>query len=148
MIAAKNEYGGTFTMPAHDVTIYRKIDSQGNFKKSGKFVKRKDSNFSTTHHVEAHEITTPPRPFFRQMIAKESKTWADKIGNCLLASHYDADNALNMVGEEIKGALQESIRNLIDPPLSKSTIAKKGFSKPLIHTAHMLDSVTFEIRND
>jgi len=86
------------------------------------------------------------RPFFRQMVAKESPTWAGKIGNALIASNYDADKALEMVGEDVKGALQESIRDFTTPALAQSTIDKKGFSKPLIDTGHMLNSITYEIR--
>ena len=89
----------------------------------------------------------PPRPFFRQMIAIESSGWTDKIANALILSNYDADKALDVVGEDIKGALIESINTLMTPPLAASTIAKKGFSKPLIDTSHMVNSITFEVRD-
>lgn len=87
------------------------------------------------------------RPFFRQMVASESPTWAAKLGNCLIASQYDADNALTMMGEDIKGALQQSINEFTTPALEQSTIDKKGFSKPLIDTSHMINSVAFELRD-
>jgi len=146
MIAAQNEFGGVINIPAHTVTLYRKVNSDGSFAKSGRFVKRSKSNFATDHTVPAYSVTIPSRPFFRQMVAKESPTWSAKIGNCLIASNYDADKALEMVGEDVKGALQESIRDFTTPALEQSTIDKKGFSKPLIDTSHMINSVAFEIR--
>jgi hypothetical protein len=89
----------------------------------------------------------PPRPFFRQMVASESSTWAAKLGNCLIASQYDADRALEMIGEDMKGALQQSINEFTTPALAQFTIDKKGFSKPLIDTGQMLNSVAFEVRD-
>lgn len=88
------------------------------------------------------------RPFFRQMVANESPTWASKLGNALIASSYDADKALEIMGEDIKGALQESINAFKEPALRPATIAQKGFDKPLIDTSHMINSVAFEIREN
>ncbi len=51
------------------------------------------------------------------------------------------------MGEHIKGQLQGSIRDLMEPALSPVTIAKKGFSKPLIETSHMLNSVDYDIKD-
>ena len=162
MIAAQNEFGGTINIPEHTVTLYRKIninermrDSKtgydsydyGSFAKNGRFVKKYESNFSTQHTVPAYTVNIPSRPFFRQMVASESPTWAAKLGNCLIASHYDADKALDMMGEDMRTALQESIKDFTTPELAPSTVAKKGFSKPLIDTSHMINSVAFELRD-
>ena len=51
------------------------------------------------------------------------------------------------MGEHIKDQLQGSIRDLMEPALSPVTIAKKGFSKPLIETSHMLNSVDYDIKD-
>lgn len=146
-IAVQNEYGGVIKIPAHTVTVYRKVLPTGEFAKNGRFVKKSQSNFATDHLVESYEINIPPRPFMRNMVSKEKGTWAAKLGNCMIASHYNVDNALNMLGEDMKGALQESINTFTEPKLAPSTIAKKGFDKPLIHTGDMLRAVTFEVRN-
>jgi hypothetical protein len=88
----------------------------------------------------------PPRPFFRQMIAKESPTWAPKMAKLAKAANYDGPKVLAMMGEDIKGALQQSINDLQSPPLAPSTIEAKGFAKPLIDTSHLLNSVAYEVK--
>ena len=87
----------------------------------------------------------PPRPFFRQMIAAESPTWPDKMAKLAKATDYDGDKVLALMGEDIKGALQQSINEFQSPPLAPSTVEAKGFAKPLIDTSHMLNSVTYEV---
>ena len=87
-----------------------------------------------------------PRPFFRQMIAKESPTWPGKMAKLAKATNYDADKVLTLMGEDIKGALQKSINDLHSPPLKESTVERKGFAKPLIDTSHMLNSIAYEVK--
>lgn len=87
----------------------------------------------------------PPRPFFRQMIAKESPTWAPKMAKLAKATNYDGPKVLAMMGEDIKGALQQSINDFTTPALAESTVEAKGFAKPLIDTSHMLNSVAYEV---
>lgn len=86
-----------------------------------------------------------PRPFFRRMIAAESPGWPGKMAKLAKAYNYDGSEVLALMGEDIKGALQQSINNLQSPPLAESTVARKGFGKPLIDTSHMLNSVTYEV---
>jgi len=88
----------------------------------------------------------PPRPFFRQMIAAESPTWPGKMAKLAKATGYDGDKVLALMGEDIKGALQQSINEFQSPPLAPSTIEAKWFSKPLIDTSHMLNSITYEVK--
>lgn len=83
----------------------------------------------------------PPRPFFRNMIAKESPRWGDDLATALKANDYDSTAALNEMGELIAGQLKESILDTNSPELSEKTVAKKGFAKPLVDTAHMVNSV-------
>lgn len=87
-----------------------------------------------------------PRPFFRQMIAKESPTWAAKMGKLAKSLDYDGAKVLALMGEDIKGALQKSINDFQSPPLAPSTIEAKGFAKPLIDTSHMLNSIAIEVK--
>lgn len=86
-----------------------------------------------------------PRPFFRQMIAKESPSWPRKMAKLAKATGYDGPRVLALMGEDIKGGLQESINSLDSPPLAPSTVAAKGFSKPLIDSSHMINSVDYEV---
>jgi hypothetical protein len=88
----------------------------------------------------------PVRPFFRNMIAAKSDEWAPAIGHLLPQNGYDAPKVLAIAGDAIKGQLQQSIKDTNSPPLSPVTIAKKGFDKPLIDSAHMISSVASEVK--
>lgn len=87
----------------------------------------------------------PPRPFFRNMVAEKSPTWGTGLATVLKASNYDAERSLGLMGEAIKGELQESILQTSAPPLSPKTVKRKGFDKPLVDTSHMLNSVDFKV---
>lgn len=87
----------------------------------------------------------PPRPFFRQMIAKESPTWPDKMAKLAKATDYDGEKVLALMGEDVGGALQQSINELETPALAESTVESKGFAKPLIDTAHMIKSISYQV---
>lgn len=87
----------------------------------------------------------PPRPFFRRMIKEKSGEWPTAIARLLKANDYDAKTTLEQAGDAIAGQLRQSIVDLVDPPLAPSTIARKGFDKPLINTSLMLKSVTKEV---
>lgn len=88
----------------------------------------------------------PPRPFFRNMIRKYSKDWPKGFKGLLIKHKYDANDALEEAGHLIAQQLQQSIRDTNTPPLKPATIARKGFSKPLIETSHMINSVTSRIK--
>jgi hypothetical protein len=89
--------------------------------------------------------TAPPRPFFRTMIRNKAHEWGPALAIQLRMNNYNVDKSLRILGEGIAGQLRESIINTNAPPLAQSTIARKGFSKPLVDTAHMLMSVDYEI---
>jgi hypothetical protein len=88
----------------------------------------------------------PPRPFFRRMINAKQGEWPAAIAGVLQAQGNDVEKALNIAGAAIAGQLRQSIVDLVDPPLAPSTIARKGFDKPLIDTSHMLKSVDHEVK--
>lgn len=85
----------------------------------------------------------PPRPFFRNMISQKSSGWGPAAGKLLVSNNYDVRTTLTLVGEGIKGQLQQSIASNIPPPNAPSTIARKGHSRTLIDTGQMLNSVTY-----
>lgn len=145
MVAAELEFGGTISMPAHDQVVYRKVLKNGEFSRKGKFVKQRISNFSTTHHVDAYTITIPPRPFFRTMIRNGQSHWGGDMAKILKANKYDTAKSLALLGNQIGGELQQSIKDTSDPANAKSTIAKKGFDQPLIDKGTMWKSVDFEV---
>lgn len=87
----------------------------------------------------------PPRPFFRNMIARKSPEWPAAIGALLVANRYDLTVTFQQAGQAIAGQLRQSIVDTNSPVLAESTVARKGFAKPLVDTGHMLQSVDFEV---
>jgi len=87
----------------------------------------------------------PPRPFFRNMVAAKRGEWSGAIAQLLQANGYDAGRTMGIVGQVIAGQLRQSIRDTNAPPLAASTIARKGFAKPLIDTGHMYNSINHEV---
>lgn len=87
----------------------------------------------------------PPRPFFRNMIASQAPKWPGMAARLMEGNNMDVAATLDLMGQEIAGRLAESINTLTEPPLAPSTIARKGFSKPLIDTATMLRAISYEV---
>jgi hypothetical protein len=147
-IAAQNEFGATINRAPGTITVYRKVAASGtHFLRNGRFVKRGEANFESTHPYGAYTITIPPRPFFRTMIKKESPFWGGEMAKRLKANDFDAAKTLNQMGALIAGQLQQSIRDMNSPPNTPSTIRKKKSSKPLIDTGYLLASVDYEVSN-
>ena len=87
----------------------------------------------------------PPRPFFSNMVKDKSPEWPEALGKVLVAKSYDATAALELIGQGIKGQLQQSVVDTNSPPLSPRTIARKGSSKPLIEHGVMLNAVDYKV---
>jgi hypothetical protein len=68
----------------------------------------------------------PPRPFFRPMIAKESPSWPAKMAALVKATDGDGPKIMVMMGEDIQGALIDSIRSADVAPLSDTTLALRA----------------------
>ena len=88
-----------------------------------------------------------PRPFFRNMIHAKSPTWGRALAKNLVATHYDAHRTLNLMGAGVKDQLVSSINAFTSPALKASTIRRKGFAKPLIDTALMLNSAGYAVQS-
>ncbi len=97
------------------------------------------------HEYGAPKANIPSRPFFRTMIREKSPEWPKAIANLLVANNYDSKLTLEQTGQAIKGQLQQSINNFDGVPLKPATIARKGFSKQLVDTGHLVNSVDFEV---
>lgn len=54
---------------------------------------------------------SPPRPFFRTMVSSESGKWPGMMAGELKRSKMDGHRTLAFMGEEIDGALKDSIMN-------------------------------------
>lgn len=87
----------------------------------------------------------PPRPFFRNMIKKNSASWPDAVAGLMRAHDNDVATVLDLVGQGVAGQLRQSIVDLDTPLLAASTVARKGNAKPLVDTGHMLQSIDHEV---
>lgn len=101
------------------------------------------------------ENNQPPRSFFRNAINKNKGEWTQDISRGL-QSGLDANSVLEAVGARIKGDIQTSISELMDPPLSTVTLrARKNrkvmpnsSTKPLVDAKVMIESVNYEVLDD
>ena len=88
--------------------------------------------------------TAPPRPFFRDTIDQNKKSWSDMtlrgIGRGLPVTEI-----LGLVGLQMQTDLQTAIMTFTDPPNSAATIAIKGVNSPLRHTMLLYDSIKSEV---
>ncbi len=89
--------------------------------------------------------TAPPRPFFRNMIAKGQPHWGEDLGNYLIQTKLDAEKSLKFMGVQMSEELQDSIQAPGYAPLKESTIEKKGHARTLVDSADMLRAVDFQI---
>jgi hypothetical protein len=88
----------------------------------------------------------PPRPFFDDMVREKSPGWPKLIATQLVATGYDVVKTLKITGEVMVGQLQDQINNGSYAPLAESTVARKGFDKPLIDTSDMINSATYRVK--
>jgi len=108
-----------------------------------------ETGVPTAEVAYANEMGTdkiPARPFIRPAELKNQKVWSDSLGKYTKAALYNAELALEFVGEDVKKDLQASMLEVTDPPLSPITIERKGHDKPLIDTTHMIDSIEVEVK--
>lgn len=85
-------------------------------------------------------------PFFTDMVAAKSPEWPVAMASLLKANDYDALRTLQQTGEAVAGQLRQAIVDTNSPALAPSTIRRKGFAKPLVDTAHLLNSVDYEVK--
>jgi len=70
----------------------------------------------------APKVGIPPRPFFRNCIKENSDKWGDAVAKALIATGYDGQQALKIVGAGIQAQLKQSITDTNSPPLSPVTL--------------------------
>lgn len=101
---------------------------------------------AAVHEFGAPSRNIPPRPFMRPLIKEKAKEWPGAIAALLKANSYDAKKTLMLAGEAISGQLRQAIRDVRGPPLKPATVKRKGFATLLIDTAHMINSVDYEVK--
>lgn len=163
--ATWSEFGATIKSHTRDVTIYRRINSKGEFysrstkniNKAGtdfkrisgsRFVRKESSNYSTTHTANFGQRSIPARPFMRTYF-DENVNNLEKTMNTALAAvisgRYTIKQALSATGVKMTAGIKSSIRNGSWAKNSAATVRKKKSNKPLIDNGVMLNSVTFAI---
>jgi hypothetical protein len=95
--------------------------------------------------VGAPKAHIPPRPFFRTMIQTRKATWSKTLARFMKSSNYNVQQALSGLGLVMGEQLQLQITLTTDPPNAPSTIAGKGFDKPLEHSKNMKRAVSFRV---
>lgn len=94
----------------------------------------------------------PPRPFFRNAVSEHKEEWASSIARGL-EKGLDARSVLEVVGAQVKGDIQQSISELMEPPLSPVTLKRRrtrkdrpnNSTKPLVDTNVMFGDVNYEV---
>jgi len=87
----------------------------------------------------------PPRPFFSEMILENKGHWPRDVVASLKRHDFEAKHALEDMGMLIKGELQQKINTFSGVPLKPETVRRKGHDKQLIETAHMVNSVDYQV---
>lgn len=90
----------------------------------------------------------PPRPFFRNTIARHKDEWPKQAAALMEANGGDVRQTLELMGEGVKGQLVETIQDFREPPNAAATVKKKGFDKPLIDTGTLWRSIDYEVTNE
>jgi hypothetical protein len=88
----------------------------------------------------------PARPFFRNMIQKNSKSWGKLIAAAMKKLNYSLMGALSLTGEVLVSQLQKSIEDFTDPENAPSTVKAKGFNKPLEDSKNMKRAVAYDVK--
>jgi hypothetical protein len=87
----------------------------------------------------------PARPFFRTTIARESKDWGDKLGKAIVATDYNGQAALALLGQSMRDDIESAIAQWSSPGNAPLTVRIKGFDKPLVDSGVMQRSVDYEV---
>lgn len=87
---------------------------------------------------------TKPRPFFRNTIAEKSPTWGADMGKIAVATNYDGEQVLALMGTRVKDQIVEAIVRW-PADNAPTTVALKGFNKGLVERGIMQRAVDFEM---
>lgn len=140
-IARLQNYGGVIDHPGG--TKYIRDAATADKFLGTRFVKK---DFQGEHEVtQPHQIVIPARPFMQLAWAnfsEQRKKIQEKIARDLVSGKITPDKALGQIAEALEGCIAKSIVKGNWQANAKSTIAKKGFDKPLVNTSFMLQSLT------
>lgn len=91
-------------------------------------------------------VRIPARPAFRTTISKHSKEWGDRLGKAVVATNYDGQKALALLGQSMRDDLENEIAQWTTPGNAALTIKIKGFDKPLVDSGDMQRAPDYEVK--
>ena len=91
---------------------------------------------------------TPARPFFRNTIAEHKDEWPKQAAALMEANGGDVRQALELMGEVVKGQIKMTIQDFREPPNAAATVKQKGFDKPLINKGTLWDRIECEVTDE
>ena len=143
-VARLNEFGGTIQHPGGTKYITDAVVKQKFV--GSRFVK---SDFAGEHKITGPSvIVIPARPFMRlaEMNFKaDSLKVQMKIASKLIRGSISPAQAMEQIGMEMENYIVDAIKKGDWTPNAASTIAKKGFDKPLIDSSHMWKTVNSKV---
>jgi hypothetical protein len=95
--------------------------------------------------------TIPSRPFIRgtgSMHKNEIKVFTEKLYQQVLHGKRTIPDALERLGEYVRGLIRRRIQDGIPPANAQSTIARKGSSKPLIDTGQLVGGINYQVHEE
>jgi phage gpG-like protein len=104
----------------------------------------------TIHEYGAPEAGIPERSFIRATIDANETVYRRLIrhlGDKLAAGSLTATEALGLFGARVVADIKRRIQAGIAPALKPATIRRKKSSKPLIDTAQLVNSITYEVQD-
>ncbi len=97
---------------------------------------------------ETTHIVIPERSFIRAGFDENEKAFLEEARKWLIEAFRKGtptDKVLEALGLQLQGMMQEYLRNLSEPPLSRMTVEMTGRSNPLVHTGHLLRAIVYEV---
>ncbi|MBD1228380.1 hypothetical protein [Xenorhabdus griffiniae] len=114
-----------------------------------------ETGMSNAEIAAAHEFGVPghipERSFLRSTVDENKEKAANLLANSIretLLTDGDKTAPFALVGGKMAGEVKRKIQAGIDPALNPKTIERKGSSKPLIDTGQLVQSITYEVRED
>lgn len=105
---------------------------------------------AATHEFGSEKNGIPMRAFMRPTVAREGENWMGLLrdgARAVLTGGATPHQVMEAVALQAAGDVGKTIQGLTNPPLSPLTIAAKGFTKPLIDTGLMFQSITGVVEN-
>lgn len=106
------------------------------------------AHVAAIHEWGAPEAGIPARPFLRPAVTKHTDEWADKLADKVsdvMDGKMTAKQAWEIVADGAMGDIKQSIADVNTPALKAATVKRKGFDKPLVDSALLLQSINQRI---